>query len=129
MSELETVPVLVWEGPRSLSGDALVDEREPARYDAPIAAPDFGLTDALTPDQKQTLAEDVRTHRQYAFDVPESARPVVVNVHPNDSYHDPTAWGRPIEGGLTYSPGDDYDPFTTELWGRVMFWVQRPEAV
>lgn len=68
------------------------------------------------------LSKDIEHHEWYAFDV-ESDDPVTLNIHTNDSYHDPSDWGRPIERGLRFDPNVDGPPYKCELWGRVIMCV------
>lgn len=122
----ETVTVHVWQGGR---GDRYEDllETDPDVYEVPVAETEFGMTVELSDDERVVLAESIDHHGTYAFDVPNDERPATVNVHTNDSYHNPEEWGDPIERGLTFHEPDELEPFKTEIWGRIMLWVERPE--
>lgn len=123
----ETATVHVWQGDQFTSYDELLDE-DPDEYEVPIADTEFGRTHEVSDDERVLLAEDIDHHGTYAFDVPDAERPLTVNVHTNDSYHNAEEWGDPIERGLTFREPDDYEPFKTELWGRVMLWVEREDG-
>lgn len=134
--QTDTVPVHVWQGDRYTSYDDLLEEA-PDVYEVPVVEPHRGKLPAATANQildgtgldgdRVVLADDIEHHGTYAFQIPNEARPATLNVHSNDSYHDPYDWGRPIEQGLTYHEADDADPFKCEIWGRVMLWVEVPE--
>lgn len=123
-TEDETITVHVWQGSRRTTYDDLLAE-EPDVYELP---PDDPLvTESLNDESRVLLAENIDHHGTYAFDVPNESRPATVNVHTNDSYHDPTDWGRPIERGLTFYEPDDREPYKCEMWGRILLWVERPD--
>lgn len=69
------------------------------------------------------VAENVEFHSGAIEIWCEAPVPVLLCVHTNDSYHDPEAWGRPIERGLTFGPNAEERPFGCEVWGRVLVWV------
>ncbi|ADB63947.1 hypothetical protein Htur_5060 (plasmid) [Haloterrigena turkmenica DSM 5511] len=121
----ETVTVHVWQGGRLDSYDELL-ERDPDVYEVPIAETEFGKVWEVGDDERVMLAESIDHHGTYAFDVPTDERPATLNVHTNDSYHDREDWGDPVERGLEYREGDDYEPYQCEMWGRIMMWVDRP---
>ncbi|WP_337653259.1 hypothetical protein [Halomontanus rarus] len=123
----ETVTVHVWQGERWDSYDDLL-ERDPDGYELPLAETELGRAFEVRDDERVTLADAIDHHGTYAFDVPNDQRPVTLNVHTNDSYHNPTEWGKPLERGLTFHERDDYEPFKTEIWGRIMMWAERPEG-
>lgn len=58
----------------------------------------------------------------------EAPEPVFLCVHTNDHYHDPDAWGKPMERGLTFGPDSERVPFGCEVWGRVLVWVAARET-
>ncbi|WP_302083519.1 hypothetical protein [Salinibaculum rarum] len=120
-----TVTVKVWEGSQFDSADELVNQENPDEYELPVVDLEYGVLDALSDDARVILADDIDHHGTYAFLVESDSNDVVLNVHTNDSYHDPTDWDNPIERGLTYrSDEDDIPPFKCELWGRIMMWVE-----
>ncbi len=123
----ETATVHVWQGDRFASYDELLDA-EPDEYEVPVADTEFGRTYEVSDDARVMLAESIDHHGTYAFDVPDAERPLTVNIHTNDSYHDPEEWGDPIERGLTFREPDDAPPFQVELWGRIMLWVEREDG-
>lgn len=123
---MNTVIVKVWEGPRWNSYDEIL-EGEPDEYEMPVVETEFGRNYEAKDDDRVNLATEIENHRKYAFDV-ETDEKVKLRVHTNDSYHNPEDWSDPIEGGLIYSPDDDYPPFKTEIWGRIMMWVEEYEG-
>ena len=125
-TERDTVAVHIWQGSRFDSYDTILSD-EPDVYEIPVADLEFGKPYELSDSERVLLAEEIEHHGTYAIDVPNEDRPATVNIHTNDSYHDPEDWGTPIERGLTYHEMDDYEPFQTEIWGRIMVWVERPE--
>ncbi len=117
----DTVPVHVWSGPSYADSDTLVEETEPDVYELEPVDP---ILPEVTPDdQRVMLADSIDNHQTYAFLIPNEARPATLNVYTNDSYHDPTDWGTPIERGLTFHIPDDRGPFKCEAWGRIMMYV------
>lgn len=137
--EPDTVTVQVWQGDRRTSYDDLLEE-DPDVYEVPVVDHDgYGDLPSELANQRLdgtgldgdrvVLADDIEHHGTYAFQIPNEQRPATLNVHSNDSYHDPYDWGRPVEQGLTYHRADDAEPFQCEIWGRVMLWVEVPEEV
>ncbi|MFC6720949.1 hypothetical protein ACFQGT_00175 [Natrialbaceae archaeon GCM10025810] len=122
----DTVTVHVWQGDRLESYDDLL-ERDPDVYEVPVAETEFGRPHELTDNEQVQLAESIEHHGTYAFEIPNEERPATLNVHTNDSYHDPTEWGKPVERGLTFTEPDDREPYQCEMWGRIMMWVERTE--
>lgn len=121
----ETVEVYIWKGNQFDSYDTILSY-DPDIYEIPVAKLEYGKHWELSESEKVTLAEDIDHHGTYAIDVPNKSRPVTVNIHTNDSYHDPEDWDKPIERGLYYHKKDDAKPFQIEMWGRIMMWVERP---
>lgn len=121
----ETVTVYVWQGSQFDSYDDLLEE-DPDEYELPIANTEFGKYWELDDDERVVLTDDIDHHGTYAFDVPADSRPVTLNVHTNDSYHDEEDWGQPAERGLDFLEEHDLEPFQCEMWGRIMMWVDRP---
>lgn len=122
----DTVAVHIWQGSSFDSYDTILSD-EPDVYEMPVADPEFGNTWELSDDERHLLADNIDHHGTYAIDVPNEDRPVTVNIHTNDSYHDPEDWGKPIERGLTFHEADGLEPFQCEMWGRIMMWVAGPE--
>ncbi|ELY73247.1 hypothetical protein [Natrinema pallidum] len=125
MTVSDTITVHVWQGDRRDSYDYLL-ERDPDIYEVPVAETEFGKVWEVADDERVMLSESIDHHGTYAFDVPNPDRPADLYVHTNDSYHDPEDWDDPIERGLNYWREDAYEPFQTEIWGRIMLWVDRP---
>jgi len=120
-----TVTVQVWQGRRTQKYETLL-EQEPEEYELSVAATEFGRVFELDDAEMDVLSEDIEHHGTYAFNVPNSERPITLNIHTNDSYHNPEDWSEPIEQGLTFHDPDKREPFKTELWGRLVIWVERP---
>jgi len=121
----ETVTVHVWEGDRRANADDLVADEDSDVYELPVADPAYRNLDALGDEEKVVLADGVDNHSTYAFIIPNASRPAALNVHTNPNAHDPTDWNDAAEGGLPYLSADDRPPYKCEMWGRVMFWVER----
>lgn len=66
---------------------------------------------------------DVHNNKYYAIDV-ETDEPVTLYILTNESIHSPD-WSEPVEGGLTYHPEDDYEPFGCKLSGEVQMFLVR----
>lgn len=122
----ETVTILVWEGEQYESYETL-EEREPEEYEVLLASTDHGEPWEVGTNERVMLSESIDHHGTYMIGVPDSETPATVNIHTNDSYHDPEDWGPAIERGMTWPEENDYDPFRCEMWGRIMMWVERPE--
>jgi|GEM_PF-621689 len=125
--EHDTATVHVWQGGQFASYEDLLDE-DPDEYELPLAETEFGKAFEVSNDERELLAENIEYHGTFAFDVPNDERPVTLNVHTTDSYHNQEDWGKPIERGLTFHEEDAYEPFKTEIWGRIMMWAERPEC-
>lgn len=121
----ETITVKVWSGNQYADYDEILDE-EPDVYEMQSVKTEFGKLHEVSDEERVTLADSIEHHGTYAFDVEHDER-VKLNVHANDSYHNPEDWGKPIERGLLFNPEDDYPPFKCEIWGRIMMWVEEDE--
>jgi len=70
-----------------------------------------------------------------AFDIHPDDAPATLYIHTNDSVREPPVydnhvdgvWGNAVERGLPFDPEqyDEYPPFGCEVWGRVLFYVEK----
>lgn len=119
----DTVTVKVWSGDRFDSYEDILSY-EPKEYEMEPCESTFGKIYEVPDEERVYLSESIEHHGTYAFDV-ETDDLVFLNVHTNDSFHSPDAWGKPIERGLLFDGDDDYGPFKTEIWGRIVMWVEQ----
>lgn len=118
----ETVDVKVYSG-SSWDSYEEIESQGPDVYTLSPAETDYGRVFEVPSEKRVVLSDEIEHHGTYAFNV-DTEQKTVLNVHTNDSYHDPTDWGKPIERGLLFDGETDAEPFGCELWGRIMFWVE-----